>query len=410
MNRSLPEFLRGRIAGLELSSFRRAIIAYSGGLDSLLCIALARSVYHCDDLRVVIGDIGQPREIIDEAIQRTRGLGAGSPEVVDLTKDFFDHWLVQAIRANAVRDKYPMAAPIVKQLLGQKLGELAHEDGYEAVVDGTSSLGNDQFRFASSLAFFAPRVKQVSPVRELFLTREEEIELCETWELDYDRNLAMGGDDVTLWCRAIASGAFGPEDPLEDDVLRWVRPDAMEQDQIELEFEAGIPCALDGEAKALPDLIRELNDRVGRCGVGLVDIIEDNRLGLKRREIYEAPAAALIFHAKGELEALCLTAEERRVKSGWERQWMDLVYCGEAFHPLVEAVGAAIEVVQRRVSGKIVCQVRAGAMRTIERSSTHSLTEIRQYSSDSELPREIVELHRLRYRGLGELLRGNNHG
>jgi argininosuccinate synthase len=370
---AIPGFLQERVAALNPRPVDRAIVAYSGGLDSVLCAALLERVYGCREIRCVLGDIGQGQAVIDVARQRVPQLDGVTFEVEDLQPQFFGGWLPRAIRANAVIGDYPFAAPMIKQLLGRHLGEKAASEGYPAVVDGASGLGNDQFRFATALAHFAPNVRQLSPIRELRLTRREEIDLCELWGLDYDRPLATGGDDVTPWCRSIASGAIHLNQPLDPAFFLWTALESNREDSVEIELAEGLPVAIDGQPLALPAMLDHLNPRLGGCGIGLIDSIEDNRLGLKGREIYEAPAAVAILTAKAELEAMCLTPDELAAKREWERRWADLVYRGEGFHPLVEALDAAIGVVQRRVGGKVRFQARHGALRVSWRHAPNSL-------------------------------------
>jgi argininosuccinate synthase len=406
----LPEWLRRRLEQQPVPALRRAVLAYSGGLDSLLCLALLDRVYACDQILAVIGDIGQPREVIDEAVERARRTFGGEVRRLDLRAPFLDDWLVRAIRANAQRDGYPLAAPMIKQLLGRHLGELAQREGYEAVVDGATGVGNDQFRIAAALARFAPDVQQVSPIRQLQLSRTEELELCDRWGLDYDRRLARGGDDLTPWCRAISSGSLSLSESLDAYPLYWVERGSQRSATFELVLSAGVPVGLDGESLPLEEVLARLNRRAGECGLGLVDLVEDNLLGAKSRELYEAPAALVILRAKAELEALCLSAEERWAKRDWERQWTELVYRGEAFHPLVAALDGAIEVVQRRVSGEVTVRVTGGAQEVVARCSPLALFSDRE----SPLVRaerqrvagiDLLEHHRAKYRKLGAVLR-----
>lgn len=402
MSSRVPEFLLDRLSSLSLPRVRQPVVAYSGGLDSLVCLGLLRHVYGNDEVRPIIGDVGQPEDGIQAAIDRAQRSGHEAVEVLDLRSDLLDDWLPRAIRANAAPRGYPMAAPMVKQILGRRLGELAIQRGYDAVVEGASGVGNDQFRFAAALARFAPEIRHVAPIRELQLNRAEELQLARAWDLPNAQDQPPGGDDTTPWCRSIGSGAMRLDEPLNGLWLRWVANESPAVDNVKLAFSGGVPVGLDGRTASLLDLLEELNRRAGRCGIGLVDVIEDLCLGTKSREVYEAPAALLILAAKQELEGLCLTREELTAKEGWEREWTSLVYRGDAYHPLVNALDAAIEVVQRRVTGEVSLRLDGGRWNVLARRSPLSLLPAQPNLSDAPGDRTraiagALELHRQRY-------------
>lgn len=364
-----------RIQDLATRKLDAAFLAYSGGLDSTLCIELLRRCYCVDRLELVLYDIGQGNRRVRQALDFARQLDAPEPTVVDLRAKFGD-WIARAIQANATFRGYPIAAPIAKQLMSRELATLARTRGIQVVAEGSSGRGNDQFRMAGPMALFAPDVEVLAPIRELDLSRTDEEELCAAWGVPIDKDLPPGGDDVTPWCRSIASGMIGLDTIVPDDVWLWYRPQGTTLPapvELEVTFEEGVPVALDGELIPLFDLLARLNVLVGSYGIGKIDIIEDGILGLKSRELYEAPAATLLLMLHSDLEHLCLTQEEIAFKQQVEAQWLWLVYTGNAFHPLVEALNSFIETTQCRVSGSVGVRLLAGQAEVTRRESSHSL-------------------------------------
>jgi argininosuccinate synthase len=361
----------------ELRPPRSVLLAYSGGLDSTLCIELLRRVYRIRDLRLVLFDVGQGEAEVDKAMRYAAQLDAPRPEVIDLRAQFYDHWLVRAVHANARRRGYPMAAPIAKQLMARELGALALRLGVEAVAEGSSGRGNDQFRMTTPLRTLSDELRVVAPIRDLDLTRDEEEQLCAAWNVPVDTSLPRGGDDVTLWCRSIASGAVTLEDPLPSSWKWWRDPTQAgprpEPITVTLGFEAGVPVSLAGDRMRFVDIVARLNELAGSRGVGCIDIIEDGILGLKSRELYEAPGATVILTAHQDLEHLCLTADELQFKASVEARWIELVYGAALFHPLVSALDAFIAATQPVVTGSVSLRIGGGGLQVVARSSPYSL-------------------------------------
>ena len=300
--------------------------------------------------------------------------------MIDLVPEMYGDWLHRAIRANASYRGYPIAAPIAKQLIAKRLADrmLLHPSG--AVVEGSSGLGNDQFRLRTPLQLFAPEVRVITPIRELNLTRREECLLAEHFGLPMDDESALpGGDDLTAWCRSLGSGAIALDAELPAGVWRWWRDPASNQSDCpepvttELGFERGVPVTLDGARMPLAEMAERLNPLAGSYGIGRVDILEDGVTGLKSRELYEAPAATLILAAHRELEHLCISSEELRFKAGVDARWLELVYGGHAFHPLIEALDAFIDRTQQVVTGRVAVLLHRGGFRVAVRSSPESL-------------------------------------
>jgi argininosuccinate synthase len=221
---------------------------------------------------------------------------------------------------------------------------------------------------------FAPQLEILVPVRDFDLTRSEELELCRLWGVPVEE-IICGGDDKTLWCRSIASGAIGLNQEIPDSIWMWHIPPERAADRaevLELTYEQGLPVALDGEPLGLVALIDILNQRAGACGLGRIDIFEDGIMGLKSREIYEAPAAEVILKVKADLEGQCLTKEEREFKRLVDNRWASMVYHGEWFHPLKEELDAFVQCSQRTVNGTVKVKMYKGNLEILARERSSS--------------------------------------
>jgi argininosuccinate synthase len=212
------------------------------------------------------------------------------------------------------------------------------------------------------------------PVRDFDLTRSEELELCRLWGVPVEE-IISGGDDKTLWCRSIASGAIGLNQEIPSSIWMWHVPPEQAPDQpevLELTFEQGLPVALDSKPQGLVTLIDTLNQRAGACGLGRIDIFEDGIMGLKSREIYEAPAAEVVLRVKADLEGQCLSKEEREFKRLVDNRWASMVYHGEWFHPLKEELDAFVEASQRHVNGTVRVKMYKGNLEIVDRERSSS--------------------------------------
>lgn len=363
-----------KLTAVRPPGVRRVALAYSGGLDSSLCVALLREVYRVEEVVPITVDVGQGAEELAAAARKAAGLGI-TPHVIDAREAFARDWLAPAIRANADYLGYPVATAMTRQLIARIVAEQALALGCDALAEGSSGKGNDQYRMHNVFTLFAPGLPILVPVRDLDLTRTEEQALCAHFGIPVDEPIP-GGDDKTLWCRSIASGGLGLETPIPDAVWRWYVPPERAPDRpvtVTLTFARGVPVALDGEPLALADLVEALNVRAGRCGVGRIDILEDGIMGLKSREVYEAPAATVILRAHRDLEQLTLTKEEVQFKRGVDQTWATLVYHGDWFHPLREDLDAFIARSQEVVEGTVTLRLYKGSVEVIGRASPQAL-------------------------------------
>jgi len=309
--------------------------AFSGGLDSCLGIELLRRKYKAKEIVAITIDIGQGDEEIDMCTRHAKALGI-EPVVIDAAGEFANEWVAMAIQANSSYNGYPVSTSMTRQLVARKVAEKATELGCDAIIEGSSGKGNDQYRMHNVFTLFAPDLEVLVPVRDFDLTRLEEEVLCKHWDVPVAETIT-GGDDKTLWCRSIASGAVDLNQELPDDIWMWlVVPEkaADKPEFVEIEFAAGVPVKLDGKEMPLDELISTLNVVAGRNGVGRIDMFEDGIMDLKSREIYEAPAAHVILKLHADLEQWCLSKEEIQFKRIVDQKWAYLMYHGEAFHPL----------------------------------------------------------------------------
>jgi len=255
------------------------------------------------------------------------------------------------------------------------VAEVALREGCDAILEGSSGKGNDQYRMHNVFKMFAPHLKILVPVRDFDLTRLEEEVLCKKWGVPVTE-MITGGDDKTMWCRSIASGAIDLNQPLPDNIWMWYNPPEKTADRpafFTLEFEKGIPSKLNGTRRPLGEIIPELNFVGGAHGIGKIDMFEDGIMDLKSREIYEAPAATIILKLHRDLEQFCLTKDEIQFKKGVDQKWAYLIYHGMAYHPLRYDLDAFIETSQKVVNGKYKIKLYKGNMEIVHRESRTSL-------------------------------------
>ena len=357
-----------KLEGLDVPSVKKCAIAYSGGLDSTLGIELLRRVYRAGEIIPINVDVGQGDEELALAKSRAEQLDI-TPVLLDVREEFSDNWLRKAIKANSDYFGYPVSTSMTRQLIAREVALKARELGCDSILEGSTGRGNDQYRMHNVFKMFAPELTVLVPVRDFDLIRSEEVTLCEHWGVPV-KEVISGGDDKTLWCRSIASGAVALNQELPDDIWMWLVPPQKAPDKPELvsvTFLEGLPVALDGKEMDLDDIIGALNVRAGRNGIGRIDMFEDGIPGLKSREIYEAPAARLLLTLKMDLEGQCLTKEEREFKKMVDYRWGYMVYHGEWFHPLKADLDAFIDQSMKMVSGTTKVKLYKGNIEIAER-------------------------------------------
>jgi argininosuccinate synthase len=373
-----------KIATQPVPKVKKVALAFSGGLDSSLCVELLRRVYKAEEIVAITVNVGQGKQELEELKTKAAAL-AITPLIIDAQQEFIKEWLPKAIKANSSYNGYPVSTSMTRQLIARIVAQKAVELECDALMEGSTGKGNDQYRMHNVFTLFAPNLSILVPVRDFNLTRDEEVQLCKAWNIPVTEQIS-GGDDKTLWCRSIASGAIQLNQALPDDVWLWLTPLVKTPDtpqEIQLSFKDGVPYALNGKSMSLLKLIDQLNTIGGKHGIGLIDMFEDGIMGLKSREIYEAPAAHIILKAHQDLELLCLSKEEIQFKKQVDATWAYFVYHGMWYHPLKAALDAFIEKTQKVVQGTYTLVLYKGTITITKRASTSSLfcPEIRSISS-----------------------------
>ncbi|MBE3123334.1 MAG: argininosuccinate synthase [Acidobacteria bacterium] len=368
--------IEAKVFATPVPQVTRVALAYSGGLDSSLCVELLRRVYKVknEDIVAITCDVGQGAEEVAVGEAKAKVLGI-KPIMIDVRKDFTENWLAKAIRANSDYEGYPVSTSMTRQLVAREVALKAVEMGCDALMEGSTGKGNDQYRMHNTFKMFAPKCQILAPVRDFDMVRAEERALCEAWGVPVDEQIE-GGDDKTMWCRSIASGAIGLDQELPDDVWMWLVPPQKAPDKTEtisVTFEQGVPTKLNGRAMPLGELIPELNVTGGRNGIGRIDMFEDGIMDLKSREIYEAPAAHIILKLHKDLEQFCLTKDEIEFKAMVDRKWAYLTYHGMWYHPLRRELDAFVLAASRFMNGTYKVGLYKGNIEILKRESPSSL-------------------------------------
>jgi len=363
-----------KIKKTETPKVNKVAVAYSGGLDSSLAIELLRRKYKAKKILPITIDVGQGEGEVLESQRKAKILKI-KPLFFDLRKEFTEVWIARAIQANSDYLGYPVSTSMTRQIVARKVAEVARAEGCDAILEGSSGKGNDQYRMHNVFKMVAPNLKILVPVRDFDLTRLEEEALCRAWGVPVTE-MITGGDDKTMWCRSIASGAVDLNQPLPDDIWMWYWPIEKSPDQpsfITLEFEKGIPTKLNERRRSLGEIIPAINTIGGMHSIGKIDMFEDGIMDLKSREIYEAPGATIILKLHRDLEQFCLTKDEIQVKKGVDQKWAYLIYHGMAYHPLRYDLDAFIEQSQKVVNGKYKIKLFRGNIEIVHRESKTSL-------------------------------------
>ncbi len=383
----------------------KVVLAYSGGLDTSVAVKWINEKYDMDVITYTC-DLGQGRDL--EAI-RKKALETGAVEAIveDVRNLFVDIFVWPSLLTGTMYEgKYPLATALGRPLIANQMVEVAKEHGATAVAHGCTGKGNDQVRFDVSFNTLAPELKIIAPVREWKWTRTEELAYAKEHGIEVDATKqSIYSVDQNLWGRSVEAGVL--EDPWvapPEDAYQWtVNPvDAPDKPvDIEIEFDQGRPISLDGEEMDGPDLIAKLNTIGGAHGVGRIDHVENRLVGIKSREIYEAPAAMILHEAHKELEFLTLSRQSLRFKTYVSQTCADIIYDGLWFSTFHQDLMGFVEKNQRWVSGNVRVQVYKGRCTVTGRSSEHSLysKELATYEEGDEFPHEtalgFIKIHGL---------------
>lgn len=355
----------------------RVVLAYSGGLDTSVAIGWLSDQTGAEVIAVAV-DVGQGGEDMDEIRERALACGAVESVVVDAKDEFADEYCLPAVRANSLyMERYPIVSALSRPLIVKHLVEAARYHGATTVSHGCTGKGNDQVRFEVGTNALAPELKVIAPVRDYAWTREKAIVWAEEHNLPIDVNKKSPYSiDQNVWGRAVETGFL--EDiwngPIEE-LYSYTKDPAQtrDADEVVITFEAGAPVALDGKPVTMLQAIEQLNIRAGGQGVGRLDMVEDRLVGIKSREVYEAPGAIALITAHQELEAVTLEREIARYKKGVDQRWTELAYDGLWFSPLKRALDEFIASSQEHVSGDIRMTLHGGKAVVTGRRSDASL-------------------------------------
>lgn len=377
---------------------KKVVLAYSGGLDTSVCIRYLQK-FHDAQVTTVTVDCGQDEDF-DEIESRALAVGATKHIYIDSTEEFANEYVSKCIKANALyQGKYPLATALARPLIAAKLVEVASNEGAKLVAHGCTGKGNDQVRFDITIKSLNPELNILAPIRDMNLTRDQELKFAMEEKIPISLEAKKYSIDVNLWGRAIEGGELEDasiEPP--EDIFHFVNNRSSEARYIEIEFRSGVPIALDGNPLKLQELIVEMNRIAGAHGIGIVDIIENRIVGIKSREVYEAPAAISLIECHKDLENLVLTDYEVNFKRIIEEKWSWLVYSGLWLEPLRKDLDEFINATQSRVNGKVKLKLQNGSCRVVGRSSKNAIYDPEEatYSSrsvfDQRLAKGFIEL------------------
>ena len=379
----------------------KVVLAFSGGLDTTVCVKLLEEKYNYEVVTACV-DVGQPPEELQKSQNSADKINAGKHYIIDAKDEFANEYIARGIKANAEYEGYPLSTALARPLIAMKIIEIADKEGATAIAHGCTGKGNDQFRFEAIIRSMSD-YKIIAPIREMNLTRTEEVAYAKEHGLNlaYDKIYSI---DENLWGRAIEGDVL--EDPANEppeEIYEWTKSAEDAKDtptKVRIEFEEGVPVAIDGEMMGLVDLINKANEIAGENGVGRVDIIENRMIGLKSRETYEVPGAKLLIAAHKALEQLVLTVDELRFADYMSTLYADLVYEALWQEPLREDLDQAFDHMQRRVSGEVVMKLFKGSIQPLSRKSPFSLHSIEQITfEDKETDQREIE-GMIKYHGL----------
>jgi argininosuccinate synthase len=381
-----------------VSGARVAVVAYSGGLDTSCIVAwLKEDWYGYDEVVAVLVDVGQEFDL-EESITRAEAAGADDVLLVDRKDAFAGEQCARAILTNALYEgKYPLVSALSRPVIAGAVAEIALELGAEAVVHGCTGKGNDQLRFELAFKAHYPGVKVIAPLRDRIWTRDEEIEYAIAKGIPVVQTAsAPYSIDENLFGRAIEAGVLEdpwnapPDEPYALTSEPGTAPPPLE---VTVGFECGLPVSIDGEELSLAELITRSNRVAGSYGIGRIDMIENRAVGIKSREVYEAPGAIMLITAHSALEDVVLTKDEARLKRPLEQRWTELVYEGCWHSPAREAIDAFVDSTQQLITGDVRVELRPNAVVVTGRRSPHMIyaAGLASYGTGETFPHEAAE-------------------
>ena len=355
----------------------RIVLAFSGGLDTSVAIGWIAEQTGAEVV-AVDADVGQGGEDLEVIRQRALDWGAAESVVLDLRDEFADKYCVPALRAGALyMERYPLVSALSRPVIVEKLVAAAHKYGAGTVAHGSTGKGNDQVRFEVGIGALAPELKVIAPVRDSGMTRDKAIAFAEERGLPLDvSKRSPYSIDQNLWGRAVETGFL--EDPWNapiEDIYSYTSDPTVPRpaDEVVITFTEGVPTAIDGQSVTPRAAIEEMNRRAGAQGIGRLDMVEDRLVGIKSREVYEAPGSVALLVAHRELEDLTIERDLRRFLRSVQQRWTELVYDGLWFSPLKRALDAFIDEAQQHVTGDVRLRMHGGTAVATGRRSEGTL-------------------------------------
>ena len=375
----------------------RIVLAYSGGLDTSVAVKWLADKYEAEIVTVTV-DLGQGKEL-DDVRERALAVGAVRAHVVDAREEFARHYVLPALQAGAIYEsRYPLATALGRPLIAKKLVEVAEMEDAGMIAHGCTGKGNDQVRMDVSSRALNPSIKVVAPARVWGLTRPEEIKYAQQHGIPVPASVENPySTDSNLWGRSIECGVL--EDPWvepPEDIYTLTKSPVEAPDvpaYVEIEFESGVPTKVNGVNMPFTELINSLETIAGAHGIGRIDMVENRLVGIKSREIYEAPAACVLHAAHRELEALVIPRDLERLKVSLSKAYADLVYDGLWFSVTRESIDAFVASIQKRVSGIVRVKLFKGDCRVVGRKSPMSLYDsgLATYDEGDQFDHEAAE-------------------
>ncbi|MEX0832632.1 MAG: argininosuccinate synthase [Actinomycetota bacterium] len=375
---------------------KRVVLAYSGGLDTSVAVRWLKEDLGYEVFAVAV-DVGQ-KDDFEQVLARGSMAGAAEVKIVDAVDMFANEYVGKAIRANALYEgKYPLVSALARPLIAEEIVKVARETGAEAVAHGCTGKGNDQVRFEVSFGVLAPDLQVLAPVRDAAIPRDKALASAEEWGIPVAAVSGSYSIDENLWGRTAEAGPLEDAwaEPPEDVFSRTAAPGDRPSDPmwVSVVFESGLPVGLDGDTLTLTDVVKRIDALGGTYGFGRVDMIENRRVGIKSREVYEVPGALALIGAHQALEDLTLERGVGHFKPGIERRWADLVYDGLWFSPLRRALDAFVDDTQSNVTGEVRLKFSAGACDVAGRRSDLALYDesLATYGSQDQFDQRQAE-------------------
>lgn len=364
----------------DMSDIKKVVLAYSGGLDTSIIIPWLKENYDNCEVIAVSGDVGQGTEL-DGLEEKAIKTGASKLYIEDLTDEFVDDYVFPTVKAGAIyENRYMLGTSFARPVIAKRIVEIALKEGADAICHGCTGKGNDQVRFELAIKAFAPNMKIIAPWRIWDIkSRDEEIDYAEAHNIPLKINRETNySKDKNIW--HLSHEGLDLEDPanepMYDKILEMgVTPEKApdKATYVTISFEKGVPIAVDGKKMKGSDIVRKLNELGGANGIGLADIVENRLVGMKSRGVYETPGGAILYHAHEVLETLCLDKETAHYKQQVAIKFADLVYNGQWFTPLREALSAFVDSTQQTVTGDVKLKLYKGNITNAGVTSPYSL-------------------------------------